>query len=263
MIKDISNSIGAYRHASKFLFKHGLWVYALLPGIVSVVLLSALYYGTISWLDVETLEASIKQGMADWDGWFWGSLQWLVDTIVGAGAIDFLVITAFLIVFFFFGKYIVLIIAAPFMGPVSEKVEEIVRGHKIEITSNFISDLWRGIRISIRNLIREFFFTFLFLFLNFIPLIGSIAATVLTLAIQAYYAGFGNMDYTLERKKYGRKDSVRFVRKHSGLALGNGTVFLLLFAIPFLGWFVAPAFATIAATVATLKRIDETKNSRP
>lgn len=259
MIKDISSSISAYRHASKFLFKHGLWVYALLPGIISVVLLSALYYGTVSLLDVDTIEASINQRIADWEGWFWGSLHGLVEKIVNIGAIDFLVLTAFLIVFFFFGKYIVLIIAAPFMGPVSEKVEEIVRGHKIEITSNFISDLWRGIRISLRNLIREFFFTICLLFLNFLPLIGPMVATVLTLAVQAYYAGFGNMDYTLERKKYGRRDSVRFVRKHAGLALGNGGVFLLLFAIPLLGWFIAPAFATVAATVATLKRIDNTQ----
>ncbi|MFK7921652.1 MAG: EI24 domain-containing protein [Bacteroidia bacterium] len=257
MIKDISSSISAYRYATKFLFKHGLWVYALLPGIISVVLLSGLYFGTVNLLNVDTIEASINQGIANWDGWFWGSLQWLVESIVGIGAIDFLVLTAFLLVFFFFGKYLVLIIAAPFMGPVSEKVEEIIRGHKIEITSNFLSDLWRGIRISLRNLIRELLFTILFLFLNFIPLIGSIVATVLTLAVQAYYAGFGNMDYTLERKKYGRKDSVRFVRKHLGLAIGNGTVFLLLFAIPLLGWFIAPAFATVAATVATLKRIDQ------
>lgn len=257
MIKDISSSVSAYRNATKFLFKHGLWVYALLPGIISVVLLSGLYFGTVSWLDVDTIESSINQGIASWDGWFWGSLQWLVEAIVNVGAINFLVLTAFLVIFFFFGKYLVLIIAAPFMGPVSEKVEEIVRGHKIEITSNFLSDLWRGIRISLRNLIRELLFTILFLFLNFIPLIGSIVATVLTLSIQAYYAGFGNMDYTLERKKYGRKDSVRFVRKHAGLAIGNGAVFLLLFAIPILGWFIAPAFATVAATVATLKRIDQ------
>ncbi|MEL6842046.1 MAG: EI24 domain-containing protein [Bacteroidota bacterium] len=256
MFKDISSSISSYRYATRFLFQHGLWVYALLPGILSVVLLSGLYYGTISWLDVDTLEASIAQGTADWDGWFWGSLEWVVDKIVSAGAISFLVLMAFLIVFFFFGKYIVLIIAAPFMGPVSEKVEELYRGHKIEITSNFFSDLWRGIRISVRNLIREFFLTILFLFFNLIPVIGSLVGTVLTLGIQAYYAGFGNMDYTLERKKFGRKDSVRFVRQHAGLAIGNGTIFLLLFAIPFLGWFLAPAFATVAATVATIQRME-------
>ena len=187
MIQDIFKGLGAYKSTLGFISRHRLWGYVIFPGLICMVLISLLFFGTLHWLDVDTLSDRLTGIFPEWLAWLEASVQWLLDH----GALYLILALVFSVIFFFIGKYIVLIIAAPFMGPLSEKVEAIVRGHKIKITSNFIQDLIRGIRISLRNLIRELGLTLLFLFLNFIPVIGSIVATVLTLTLEAYYAGFG------------------------------------------------------------------------
>jgi CysZ protein len=65
---------------------------------------------------------------------------------------------------------------------------------------------------------------------------------------QAYYAGFGNLDFTLERH-FRVRESVRFVRRNRGLAIGNGTVYLLLL-LSVVGFLVALPLATVAGCAA-------------
>jgi CysZ protein len=86
--------------------------------------------------------------------------------------------------------------------------------------------------------------------------IATFAVPVLIFIIQAYYAGFGNFDYYLER--YANvSQSKYFVSRNKGLAVGNGAVFLALLLIPIAGLFLAPALATTAATVEGIKRRDQ------
>ena len=118
--------------------------------------------------------------------------------------------------------------------------------------------MWRGLRISLRNIFREIFYTVILLILGFIPLIG-LVNSVLILAVQAYFAGFGNMDYTLERY-FGVRESNDFVKRHKGLAVGNGTIFLLLLAVPVIGLFMAPALATVAGTIETIEKLHPEKD---
>jgi hypothetical protein len=62
------------------------------------------------------------------------------------------------------------------------------------------------------------------------------------------------MDYTLERH-FNIGDSVHFARNNRGLALGIGTVFLLLLATG-IGFLIAPPLAAVAATLETTKRLE-------
>jgi len=69
--------------------------------------------------------------------------------------------------------------------------------------------------------------------------------------VQSYYAGFGNMDYTLERHfKY--SESVKFVRQNRGLAIGNGIVFMLVLLIPLVGIILVLPLSVTAASTETL-----------
>jgi CysZ protein len=72
--------------------------------------------------------------------------------------------------------------------------------------------------------------------------------------VQAYYAGFGNMDYTLERH-YKYKDSLQFVRKHRGLAIGNGIVFILFLLIPVIGVILVLPLSVTAASTRTVQAL--------
>lgn len=141
------------------------------------------------------------------------------------------------------------------MGPVSGKIEAHITGQvpKHRNTSG-LSQLWRGIRINIRNLVMELLLTIPILIIGFIPIIGVIS-TVLLFLVQSYYAGFGNMDYTLERH-FNVKESVSFVQKNKGVAIGNGVVFMLMLLVPVLGIILVLPLSVTAASSETIRILE-------
>ena len=150
-------------------------------------------------------------------------------------------------------------LSAPFMSPVSEKIERHFYGtsHPHRNTSN-AQQLWRGLRINVRNLLMELMLTVPIILIGFIPVIGIISSVLLFL-VQSYYAGFGNMDYTLERHfKY--SESIRFVRQNRGLAIGNGIIFMLVLLIPVVGIILVLPLSVTAASTETLKVLDGAKS---
>jgi CysZ protein len=157
------------------------------------------------------------------------------------------------IVFLLVYKNLIVVLLSPFMSPLSVKVEETLTGVVQKSNLSDISLIMRGLRLSLRNLFKEILFTIPLFLLSFIPLVGLIF-TFFILIIQAYYAGFGNMDYALERyfKSY---ESIAFIRKNRGLAVGNGAGFLLLLLIPVAGLFLAPVLATVAGSMSAIKRL--------
>ena len=42
--------------------------------------------------------------------------------------------------------------------------------------------------------------------------------------------------------------SIAFIGRHKGLAIGNGIVFDLMHLVIFVGWILAPSYAVVAAT---------------
>jgi CysZ protein len=117
--------------------------------------------------------------------------------------------------------------------------------------------LWRGIRINLRNLGWELVITIPLLILGLIPVVNFVT-TPLAFLVQAYYAGFGNMDYTLERH-YKYRESVNFVKKNRGLAIGNGIVFMGCLLIPVIGIIIVLPLSATAASVVTLERLETCK----
>ncbi len=266
MFSELIEGVESYKKAFRMLSEHRLWSYVILPGFISIAMAVGLIFATmgilsylggldytpdrvdgwIAWIGEKIENIGWLQGVISWMGRISGSFAKVLSVLLSTGILLFLF------------KYIIMVVIAPFMGMLSEKVESIQTGNPPPKTTakQFIQDVIRGLRIALRNIIRELFFTLIFLMFNWVPLIGSILSAVAIFWTQAYYAGFGNMDYTLERKRFSVRDSVRFVGNFRGLAVGNGAVFLLIFLIPVIGWFLAPAYGTIAATLTSLKRLD-------
>ena len=88
--------------------------------------------------------------------------------------------------------------------------------------------------------------------MGLIPIFSLISAALIIM-VQAYYAGFGNMDFTMERR-FRLYESVRFVRRNRWFAIGNGLGFVLLLMTGF-GFLIALPFGVIGATVGTLDRL--------
>lgn len=255
MITQLIRGLSDYSDAIGMIRKHNLWRYVMLPGLLSVLTISIVIGGPVLTFAYGGGEDSLENSLIGLYPFEWG--QSIFEGLVHLIPFWLLLLVVLTGAMFFLGKYLVLIIASPFMGALSEKIEEIVTGHKPPSDSNFMLDLIRGIRISIRNLVRELGLTLFFLLFNIIPGIGSLIGTILTLSVEAYYAGFGNMDYTLERKGFNVRESVAFVSSNRSSAIGNGAGFLFILFIPVLGWFLAPAYGTISATKLVLRRLDK------
>jgi CysZ protein len=250
--KDLIAGFSAFTEAIALLSRLRLWTYVIFPGLISIA-----FGGIIIALAITQGDA-IGNWMERLYPWETGAgvVATIADILGGA-----LIIAAALLVY----KYVILILVSPFMSPLSEKVERYARGEDSPRTSfslrQVISDIIRGIRINVRNMIREIIFTIFLLLAGFIPLVGLLSPFAI-LIIQAYYAGFGNMDFTLERH-FGVKGSVVFVRRYKGLAVSNGLVFIGLLAVPVVGLFFAPSLCTIAATLESAKRIPVSEAKLP
>ena len=70
--------------------------------------------------------------------------------------------------------------------------------------------------------------------------------------VECYYFGFSMLDYSSERNKLSVSQSIDFIGRHKGLALGNGLIFYLMHMIPLVGWVLAPSYAVVAATLSLL-----------
>jgi CysZ protein len=248
MLKEIIISIQSFFEAHRFINKHRLWKWIIVPGIIYTLLFLA---GMYFFGKTSTLATSFvlqKSGLKAWvDSMHESWLNWLV--IVGQ---FFIIIILFLFYFSLF-KFIFLIIGSPVFAYLSEKTESILLGKDFPFSfPQFLKDIVRGIKIALRNLLWQTVYVITILILSFIPIIGWIAPLV-ALLTECYYFGFSMLDYSSERNKLSTSQSIAFIGNHKGLAIGNGLVFYIMHLIPFIGWLLAPSYAVVAATLSLHK----------
>ncbi len=242
---EISKGLKSYGKAFDLAVRHNLWTFMLIPGVLSAVfflgIAIAVYFiaGTVS----ETLVGLLPEWLAG------GFLEVLFAVVIGI---------LLLLAGLFVVKYIVLIILSPVLSWLSEITEEKISGRKPSSMSpgEMLSDLWRAIRLNLRNLFIELLLTFALFIVSFIPAIGIFAPPVAWL-VQSHYAGFGLADFTLERKRYSVSETVSWVGKNRDVTTGLGIGFMLISLVPVIGWFLAPVLGTIAATVVVLGELEE------
>ncbi len=243
MLKQAINGIVSYLSAFQLISRLRLWKFVLAPAIISFFI--AVSIGFSAW----GLSDNIGNWLAGWWRWEWGA--GLIASI-GQWAGGLLVFILGLVLY----KHLVMVLVSPFMSPLAERIEKHLTGidtpYRGFQPGRAAKELMRGLYLALRNISRELVLVALLFLLSLIPMIGVIA-TILIFIIQAYYAGFGNMDYTMERH-FSVKQSVQFVRRHKGLAIGNGVVFLALLMLG-IGFLIAPPLATVAAALETVPRL--------
>jgi CysZ protein len=243
MLKILQNfglGLGAYGQALPQMFRKGYRRYLALP--IGVYL--ALLVGLI-WLMANNINRwlNLLLGLFGYD---LGDLE--------AYSIVLVVIFQILMIFFMGSlfKYTVLILLAPFMSFLSEKVEAESTGKSYPFSMlQFLKDLVRAVRINLLNFGREMLITVLLWILALVPILG-LASPFLLFLVQSYFLGYGLMDYNAERWRWSYRDTERWMRKHRSAVTTVGLVFHGLFLVPFLGWIFAPAWAVIAGTRVAL-----------
>jgi len=218
-----------------------LWKYVLISAIISLVVAAVTLYSSTF---IGVIISEFLSGFYKWDtgsGVFSNITKWLATILSG-------------LTFLFLLRYILLIILAPIMSFLSEEVEEKFTGRSLNKGFSLArsgKELIRGVRMALRNISRELFFTAILFILGFIPIFAPFSLVMIFL-VQAYYAGFGNTDYYLERHM-GLKESAQQMKRNKGLAIGNGGIYLGLLLIPVIGVIFGPVLATISATVQAIE----------
>ena len=139
---------------------------------------------------------------------------------------------------------------SPVFAYLSEKIASIIEDKEFSFNiKQFIKDIFRGIKIAIRNCLWQSVYMISIILLSLIPIVGWLTP-LLALLVEFYYYGSSMLDYTLERKKLSASESIYFIANHKGLAIGNGFMFYLIQVIPGLGWVLAPTYAVVAATLS-------------
>lgn len=242
MIKNVILGIKEYAGAFALISKLKLWNYFIIPILISIL--------TFILIGFEAYVFSDNVGNFIGKIWIWDCGKEVFTSISNfIGALVVFIIGLILY------KHIIMALSAPFMSPVSEKIELYLYGNikHLHRKTSFTEQLIRGIKINARNLSKELLITLPILLLKFIPIVN-IFSTILLFLIQAYYAGFGNMDYTLERH-LNYKESIKFVKKHKGFAVGNGIVFMLCLLVPIIGIIFVLPLSVTAASTKTVKLI--------
>jgi CysZ protein len=191
---------------------------------------------------------------------FWGAVY--LKNIIG-GFVWVLFKFVFFVLFATIGGYIIIMLMSPVFAILSEKTEEILTGNKYPFNGDqLMRDVARGVMVAMRNMLIEVGYLIVFFIVGFIPVIGQFAAIALFL-ISSYFYGFAFIDYTNERRRLSISQSVKFIREHKGMAIGNGFVFALAMLIPFCGTTIAGFVAivsVVAATISTHKVVNLSNN---
>ena len=243
MINDTIDGLTSYLSALTTIQHQRLWRYFLVPAMISLILFVVIFGS--AWF----ASGHVGEWLMRVYPWEFGA-----NVIEKSAAIigGILLATLGLIIY----KNAVMALSAPFMSLLSERLEKQMFSDAYEQPMTFarwLTETVRGIRIAIRSLVREVGFTLLILMLGLIPFFAPFSALLIFL-LQSYYAGFGSMDFTLERH-FNVKDSIRFTRDFRGLAIGNGAIFILLLMTG-IGFLVALPWSTVAATQEVLKRLE-------
>lgn len=244
MIKDLIAGFTAYGTALRLLGRYRLWGYALVPGLISLLLGGLMLYG--AW----HFSGRIADWLVGFYPWDWGRvvLERIAQVFGGL-----LTLALGLLLF----RHLVMALSSPFMSFLSESIERRLGGQRQPLPFSLgraARELRRGLHISLRNISRELFYTLLLFVLGLgIPLLSPLLPFAL-FGVQAFYAGFGNIDFTLERHLDVR-GSVAFARRHRGLCLGNGAAFLLLLFTG-IGFLFALPLGTVAGSREAVRRLE-------
>ena len=187
-MKGFFKGIGAYGRVIGMIVRYRLWGYLLIPGLIGILIGGAIFAG--AWTVSDDLGSLII-------GWYpenwWGSanLETVGDVLGGV-----LIAALGLLLF----KYILLIAVSPFMSLLSEKIESKITGEPSPTfsVSLFMKQAGRALRLNLRNISREVLLTLVLWILSLTGVL-TIVTTPLLFLVSAYYAGFGILDYTMER----------------------------------------------------------------
>ncbi len=243
--KDIWLAVDGYRRAISFFQKEKKWHWLFLPVILNLLLF--VFVAVAAWLFAGEIVAYFLSLFPEYEAGGWGTfLQFTLSFVI-----RLLVLGLYLK----FYRYIILIIFAPILAILSDRILKQVLGVPSK-GGSLLKQVFRGGWIAIRNLFLELLATVAILLIAvFFPPVLPLVP-ILLLGLASFFFGYSMADYRFEYLGYSLAESNRMMIKRSGFLMANGFVFQLILLIPFVGVLFGPVWSL---TAASLVQIEPTK----
>lgn len=253
-IKDFITGIKSYFQGVVLIFQHNLWMFFLIP----LTLFFVIFYGG-NWILEDLKEVNLQAEIAKID--FQQEFTKITFQGIPSNKEELkLMVVGFQLIFVILAsklnKYLVLILLSPMNTLVATRAEYVLSGniYKFEF-KQFVSDIFRGVNFSLRNLFTQFIFVFIWFLITLVfPFLDVFTFWVMFI-IGGYFYGASLLDYTLEKRKVSMEKSFSFIFKNAGITLSVGILFSSLFFTSF-GILLAPLTGVVAGTVALHNKYD-------
>lgn len=219
-------------------FAQGRFFLFFLPGLVLTGVFYFIQYQLSLSQDSVTIDA-VDIGWIDWILLKWNSAtSWIFNL---AGIIIFQVYV-----------FAVLTLLSPFNTQLSEQLDTRLTGAKFDHSwIRFFNDFFRMLFVVTLALFSELAFLMIYWLLSWI--IGSeIIDQIMYFLIAAFFFGFSFYDFPLERYGKGIFDTFTYAFSKPLHTLLTGSIFLLIYKIPYIGVPLSPVLATMIATIVYL-----------
>jgi CysZ protein len=228
MIKDFLSGIKYLLKGFELIKKPGIRPFVIIPLVINtIVFISAIWFGVIQF-----------EGLLEW--LLPESGSWWVDIVIGILWLLFSIIVMLILVFTF--TLIANLIAAPFNGFLSEKVEAHLDAG-IESGTGMLEALKvipRAIASEARKLIYFILWAILLLIISFIPVLN-IISPVLWAIFSSWILSLEYIAYPMENHNVFFKEARAAVRQRRSLSFGFGAAAMIMTLVPVLNFFVMPA----------------------
>ncbi len=215
----------------------GLKRYIILPIIINI-----LVFIGIGWFAASEFQGYMDQLLPEGGSWFFIPLDWIRWILWPLFAVTFL------FVIFYAFTIVANLLASPFNGLLSEKVEFILTGESPkQAPSSIISNIWPALRSEAVKLLYFLVRAIPLLLLFLIPVINLVAPFIWLLFI-AWYMTLEYCDYPMGNHGLSFQEQRNQLKKVRFRAIGFGGGITLLMLIPILNFFVMPA-AVAGATI--------------
>lgn len=234
-----------------------LWNYLIVPIAINIFVGIFLYAGLL-FFGWQTLQ-NLMQSLSDWldsllanlPTWL-GFLEYL---IVG---LDFLLELLLIVVLFVITGFLLVqfgvLLASPWYGQLSEKLEELRTG-KLEIVEvSIFRDIWRAILFELKKLVLIALVGIPLLLFNLIPAMGTIVAGLGGMTLTATIVCLDFLDAPLERRRLAFREKLGIVFKSLPASASFSLVCLGLISVPLLNLLTVP-FCVASGTLFFCDRI--------
>lgn len=225
--------------AFRLIQKHRhLWPFVLLPFVINLFLGIGLYSVGL-WSGLRLIDDWAAQ-LIEWSGPTWLDTVVQVLSPVIQGILLLLLFMVLGFVLLQFGS----ILGSPFYGQLSEKLE-VLRTGKLEAPQSMgagaiLTDIWRAILFEVKKLLLLLGVGSVLLLANFIPVAGTVVATVGGVSLTALLVCLDMLDASLERRRLKFRQKLGMILRSFPASAGFALVCLGLVSLPLMNLLVIP-----------------------